>query len=85
MDEEVCLGQAQGQSNMNKPKFVVADALVSQSLYRYCIIILSDFGFWADNTDALQKWCEEHGGSVEGMTVNIPDDRTLTAFCLRWS
>jgi hypothetical protein len=70
---------------LDNPRFIIADALVSQSLDRYCIIMLGDLGYWTDNYEALQKWCEDHGGSVEGMTVNIPDDHTLTAFCLRWS
>lgn len=70
---------------MTKPRFVVADALVSQSLDRYCIILMGDIGYWTDNYEDLQEWCENNGASVEGMTINIPDDKTLTAFCLRWS
>ncbi len=66
-------------------RFVVADREVSQSLGQYTIIMLGDIGYWVDNYEVLQQWCEDNGGSVEGMTVNIPDDQTLTAFCLKWT
>lgn len=68
-----------------KPKFVVVDALVSSSLGQHTIIMLGDIGYWVDNYEQLQNWCQEHSAEVVGMTVNIPDERTLTAFCLRWA
>lgn len=48
------------------------------------LIVLCDIGFWADNYETLVEWVAEHNGIVSGMTVNIPDDETLTLFCLRW-
>lgn len=68
-----------------RPRFVIADKEVSLSLNQFTIIMLNDIGFWADNYDELQQWCWAHSAQVMGMTVNIPDEKTLTAFCLRWS
>jgi hypothetical protein len=69
----------------SKPRFVIADDLVSSSLGQHAIIMLSDLEYWSDNYEQLHTWCQEYSSEVVGMTVNIPDDRTLTAFCLRWS
>jgi hypothetical protein len=49
------------------------------------LIVLTDFNFWVTNHNDLRKWCEENNGKVEGMTVLLPDQRTLTAFMLKWS
>lgn len=70
---------------MSIPRFVVADAVVSASFEQHTIIMLGDIGYWMENYEALQQWCQTNGGEVVGMTVNIPDEPTLTAFCLRWS
>lgn len=70
---------------MAKPNFVVADTEISQSLGVPIIVVLANIEFWNHNYEALQAWCEQHHSEVQGMTVNIPDDTTLTAFCLRWA
>lgn len=70
---------------MMKQRFVVADPEVAQSLGQPVIIMLSDIEFWNTHYDALHAWCEQNASEVQGMTVNIPDDTTLTAFCLRWA
>ena len=69
----------------SKAKFVVADALISATLKQHAIIMLNDIGYWVDNYESLQSWCAEHSAEVVGMTVNIPDEHTLTVFCLRWA
>ena len=66
-------------------RFIVADPVVSQSFGTPCIIMLSDIKFWNDNFDELQTWCDLNGAEQQGMTVNIPSEAVLTAFCLRWS
>jgi hypothetical protein len=68
-----------------KPRFVIADALVSTSLGEHMILMLSDIGFWSENYEELQQWCQDNGATAAGMTVSIPDEKTLTAFCLKWS
>lgn len=68
-----------------RPRFVIADNEVSKSLNQHTIVMLGDINFWAHYYDELQRWCWSHGAEVVGMTVNIPDEKTLTAFCLRWS
>jgi hypothetical protein len=47
--------------------------------------MLSDIGFWSENYEELQQWCQDNGATAAGMTVSIPDEKTLTAFCLKWS
>ena len=48
------------------------------------LIVMTDFSFWNDNIDALLAWCNDYECRVQGMTVEIPNDETLTLFCLRW-
>ena len=49
------------------------------------VIVLTDIAFWAKEVDNLVPWCLENGCRTQGMTVEIPDDKILTLFCLRWS
>ena len=66
-------------------RFIVADPEVSASLGQSVIVILSGIAFWNQHYDALQAWCAQNNSEIQGMTVNIPDNATLTAFCLRWA
>jgi len=68
-----------------KPHFIVADPEIARSLGQPVIVMLSDIAFWNINYDSLHEWCRQNHSEVQGMTVNIPDDVTLTAFCLRWA
>ena len=49
------------------------------------LVILIQIGFWAEHYEELQEWCEQHNSTPKGMTVEIPDEATLTLFLLRWS
>ena len=49
------------------------------------LIVLTDIGYWAENYELLEQWCVEHGCRPQGMTVEIPNEHTLTAFILRWT
>ena len=49
------------------------------------LIVLTDIKFWVLATDDLNRWCEENNCRSKGMTVEIPSDRELTLFCLRWA
>ena len=49
------------------------------------LIVLSDFRFWIDNMDQLHAWCQLHGATKKGATVELPSDETLTLFVLQWS
>jgi hypothetical protein len=49
------------------------------------LVILTDIAFWSAHEKDLEIWCNQHGASVGGMAVTFPDQKTLTAFCLRWS
>jgi len=68
-----------------KQRFIVAEPEVCESLGVPFILMLSDIGFWNTNYDALKQWCELNNSKVLGMTVELPDAQTLTAFALRWS
>jgi len=63
-------------------RFIVAPhALVDDEK----LVILTDYRYWIDHTDELLKWCTEYGAEAQGMTVVLPDEKTLMAFVLRWS
>ena len=49
------------------------------------LVILSDYTFWMSHYDELQEWCNVNGGIVEGMTVMVPDEKSLLCFLVRWS
>lgn len=66
-------------------RFIVVGPAVAQSFGTQVIIMLSDLGYWNENFDALQTWCDLNGAEQLGMTVNIPSESVLTAFLLRWS
>ena len=67
---------------MAKERFVVVplDLLDSDGK----LVILSDYNYWAEREAELQEWCDNHGASFKGMTIAL-DEKTLTAFCLRWT
>jgi hypothetical protein len=69
-------------------RFMVAPSYISRELpepvYGH-MIVLTDFSYWTEHIDDLLLWCGEHDCTVKGMTVDIPNDPTLTLFCLRWS
>ena len=69
----------------SKSRFVVADIEVSKDLGVPFIVVLSDFMYWTDHSEELQAWCDQNNASIAGVTVNIYDEPTLTAFCLRWA
>jgi len=67
-----------------KERFVVVpfDLLDNTSDGR--LVILSDYNYWAEREAELREWCNNHGASFRGMTITL-DEKTLTAFCLRWT
>lgn len=68
-------------------RFVVAPSYISRDLLTVYghIVVLTDFQYWHDKSDELLEWCKETGSELKGVTVDIPNDETLTLFCLRWS
>jgi hypothetical protein len=71
-------------ADWKRNKFIVADyALIGQAKH---IVVLTNIQFWAEHADALADWCEKNPrAKVQGMTVEISDDRTLTHFIMRWT
>lgn len=66
-------------------RFIVAPEFTYDPNCRFKhMVVLTDIPFWAREVDNLVPWCIEHGCNTQGMTVEIPDDETLTLFCLRW-
>ena len=49
------------------------------------LVILTDLAFWSKNLDQLHEWCENHGATVAGMSVEFKTPQDLTLFTLRWS
>lgn len=49
------------------------------------LIVLTDINFWAENLEDLINWCKNNQCENKGMTVEVPDQKTLTMFVLRWS
>jgi hypothetical protein len=48
------------------------------------ILVLTDAAYWIDHYHELEEWCQQHQGQAVGMTVELPDEATLTLFTLRW-
>ena len=69
-------------ADFKKNKFVVAPDYLG---FGPTMLILTDIGFWAENYNELGDWCGLHQCRLSGMTVDVPDDPTLTLFCLKWS
>ena len=64
-------------------RFVVANNVYVES--ENIILVLTDAAYWIDHYHELEEWCQQHQGQVVGMTVELPDEATLTLFTLRWS
>ena len=62
-------------------RFVIAP----QEITNQITAVLCDIEYWYDHHDKLEDWCLEHSCTMKGMTVDIPNDRTLTMWMLRWS
>ncbi len=65
-------------------RFIVVDYALTGTAKH--LIVLTDIKYWAENVDQLDTWCEKNPrAKVQGMTVEITDDRTLTHFIMRWT
>ena len=67
----------------SKEKFIVIPANLLEGNEK--MVILAHYNFWAAHEDELRQWCRENNSVFAGMTVTVPDEQTLTVFCLRWS
>lgn len=66
-------------------RFVIAPEYLRLDEETQHFIILTDIGYWANHADVLEEWCRNYGCTIKGMTVEIPTDDLLTAFCARWA
>jgi hypothetical protein len=48
-------------------------------------VVLCDIEYWNTHYEELKDWCDKHGCETQGMTVDIPNNRTLMMWMLRWS
>ena len=64
-------------------KFIVQE--IEDDLYFKHFVVLCDVGYWYTNYEELMNWCDENDSEILGMTVNIPDDKRLFLFILRWA
>ena len=61
--------------------------VVATNVYVECnniLLVLTDMEFWTIHYKELEEWCQVHQGQTAGMTVELPDQATLTLFALRW-
>lgn len=67
-------------------RFAVAEnSLFGDSLSQgQMLVILTQIQFWAEYEKDLDQWCVENHAERQGMTVLLPDEKTLTLFSLRW-
>ena len=49
------------------------------------IVIFTDIGYWIDHLDEMIAWCKNNNCQQTGMTIDIPNNETLTLFCLKWA
>lgn len=49
-----------------------------------CYIFLTDWLYWNDKYDALVQWCDQYDCGIEGLAVNVPNQRTLSLWLLQW-
>jgi hypothetical protein len=68
-----------------KQRFIFAEKSMFPDSTSKHMVVLTDVEFWVENLDGLMDWCAEHDCDTQGMTVDIPDDKTLMLFKLRWS
>lgn len=71
-------------ADWKKNRFILAENYLHDFKDQH-LVILTDFGYWTESLDKLQEWCNNNNCKQEGMTVRIPDDKTLTLFMLKWS
>jgi len=64
-------------------RFVLANNVYEES--KNILLVLTDAVYWIDHYHELEEWCQLHQGQAVGMTVELPDEATLTLFTLRWS
>jgi hypothetical protein len=67
----------------NNMKFIVQENNVD--VYFKHFVLLCDVVYWNKNYEDLMNWCYYNDSELLGMTVNIPDDKRLFLFILRWS
>ncbi len=50
------------------------------------MILLSDYTYWGHPkiNKALEKWCDEYGAVLDGLTLVFPDDETFLLFKMTW-
>jgi len=67
-----------------KERFVIADQELATYFRSEHLVVLSDVSYWADHYTELLDWCKQYNCKDVGMTIEIPDSKTLTLFCLKW-
>lgn len=65
-----------------KERFIVVPDVLTDNEQ---MVILTDYNYWAGVVGDLQKWCVDNSSNFTGSIVVFPNQKTLTAFCLRWS
>jgi|LakMenEpi03Aug12_release.lakeMendotaPanAssembly.Ray.scaffolds.fasta_scaffold672230_3 hypothetical protein len=59
--------------------------IITRNLGLGTIVVLTDIKFWNMHYEELKDWCDKNLAEIHGMTVDFPNEKTLTLFCLQWS
>lgn len=68
-----------------KQRFVVVPPTLLDGIPFGPVVLMCDFKFWSENADECAEWCQQHQCRIKGMTIEMPNEETLTLFSLRWS
>lgn len=64
---------------MELKTFIVADTIGPPC------VILSDYNYWSDVYERLEKWVNDYNSELVGMTLTFPDEETKMLFILEWA
>jgi hypothetical protein len=60
------------------------DAPDKVMFYNNLSAIITDYKFYADNEEIIDRWLNDHWCSRTGMVINFWDEKTKVLFILRW-
>ena len=48
------------------------------------VVVLTNITWAVNNIDELIAWADQAGGSMKGMIIELPNDRAVANFILKW-
>ena len=59
--------------------------IITRNLGLGIMVVLTDIKFWDTHYEELKTWCNKNLAKMQGMTIEFPNEKILTLFCLQWS